>query len=299
MAENMVPGTNQDNFSEVFSKGNRTIKTLRHGVARNLLLEPMVDWILNFFVPRDRAHFVKLLLTLIVLVYVTTVTASVAFYSLFFPPLLEFMGPLIYVYTFPICLVVTVPFAFLLLATGMRMQEANERLTISSTTDSLTGIPNRGAFIQRAKDVIRQGDPPGALLLIDADNFKVINDTHGHQTGDLALMAIAEHLQECIRDGDLVGRIGGEEFGVFLPGASGEQAELIAERIRQRIAEHLLRSHDETADIRFTVSVGGVHVTRPASFERSFRVADESLYAAKAAGRNRVVFSNGHAAATA
>lgn len=169
---------------------------------------------------------------------------------------------------------------------------AHERLTVYASTDSLTGVLNRGAFSTLVDAYLRELQPEtirGAMLVIDADNFKSINDSYGHDRGDEALRSIARSIKAMVRSPDLVGRIGGEEFGVFLPGAGLDQANTVAERIR--VSVHSASFVPDGAQRELTVSVGGASFDRRIAFDDLFRVADQQLYAAKQAGRNRVMVS--------
>lgn len=171
------------------------------------------------------------------------------------------------------------------------LAEANRKLGIVAATDGLTACLNRTAFTTLVDTCLsaaarRSGHMMGALLIIDADRFKIINDTYGHQNGDAALALIAKALRASVRSGDSVGRIGGEEFGVFLPGVDRTVADAVAERLR-RAVENI----DFAVDGRphsLSISIGGVVFDRWARFEDLFRQADASLYAAKKAGRNSV-----------
>lgn len=185
----------------------------------------------------------------------------------------------------------------LLLFFSIKLRElaiAHKRLTILASTDSLTQVMSRPAFSTLVDaylsevhaDGTRQN---GALLLIDADNFKAVNDTFGHQRGDEALVSIASAIKMTVRAPDLVGRLGGEEFGVFLPGATPVQAELVAERIRRSVLDHPLVVDDTF--YKLSVSVGGAIFTGQLPFKELFRQADQQLYAAKSRGRNRVAMA--------
>ncbi len=182
----------------------------------------------------------------------------------------------------------------LLLFLTMKLRElaiAHERLTLFASTDSLTSVLNRGAFTAlvdayltgtRANDL----ETRGALLVIDADNFKSINDGYGHDKGDEALQIIAATIRSLLRAPDLVGRIGGEEFGIFLPGSDAAQAETVAERIRETINDATFRPDGNRR--KLSVSVGGAVFDHRISFNDLFRYADQQLYLAKHNGRNRV-----------
>jgi diguanylate cyclase len=128
----------------------------------------------------------------------------------------------------------------------------------------------------------------GALLVVDADYFKGINDRYGHSNGDVALKLIAERLKEEVRANDLVGRIGGEEFGVFLPRVDAASALEIAERIRRAVAHSAFAPSGVPAPI--SVSIGAAVFHGPISYERLFATADSLLYEAKYLGRNRVAY---------
>lgn len=168
---------------------------------------------------------------------------------------------------------------------------AHRRLTIYASTDSLTQVMNRAAFstlVDAYLKEVRSAEhrPSGALLIIDADNFKAVNDRYGHDRGDEALVTIAQSIKSMLRAPDIVGRLGGEEFGVFLPGANRDQAERVAERIRTSVNEANFLPGGTTHQL--SVSVGGAVFETRLPFSDLFRLADQQLYAAKQAGRNRV-----------
>ncbi|MBO6717396.1 MAG: GGDEF domain-containing protein [Rhizobiaceae bacterium] len=182
---------------------------------------------------------------------------------------------------------------FLYITTKRRELEiANLKLAMLAATDSLTACLNRRAFSARVDGWLAapaQTDAPvtGALLVVDADHFKKINDNHGHDIGDEALKAIANAIQASVRSGDFVGRLGGEEFGVFLPGATPEGAREIAECVRRGVGSTIFHPKGEL--VRLSVSVGCATFVKPADFSVLFRIADERLYRAKNEGRNRVL----------
>lgn len=167
----------------------------------------------------------------------------------------------------------------------------NHKLVVAASTDALTACLNRGAFSTRVENVLageiaRRKRAIGALLVIDADHFKSVNDRFGHAEGDEALRLIVAAIQPCLRGDDMLGRLGGEEFAVFLPGVTPVNAADIAERIRRSVADAPFRPGGNSHVL--TVSVGGALFDRPVVFEELFRVADLHLYEAKGAGRNRV-----------
>ncbi|HEY8595531.1 MAG TPA: GGDEF domain-containing protein [Devosiaceae bacterium] len=172
---------------------------------------------------------------------------------------------------------------------------AKHELTRLATTDSLTACLNRGAFTALVDAYLEQVNQPmerrsGALLVIDADHFKAINDNFGHDKGDEALRIISNAIRDIVRGGDVIGRLGGEEFGVFLPGCGIEAAEAVANRIRSTITE--AEFTPDGAPKVLTVSVGGAVFAQHIEFSELFRLADQQLYRAKEMGRNRVALLN-------
>jgi diguanylate cyclase (GGDEF)-like protein len=164
----------------------------------------------------------------------------------------------------------------------------NLRLGLVARTDSLTACLNRGAFTSKVSALLahRPAGASGALLMIDADNFKAINDLFGHNAGDEALTIIARSIRTILRAGDLVGRMGGEEFGVYLPDVDQRSAEAVAERIRRSVNLAVFAPDGQQRSL--SVSIGGVAFEGPAGFSELFRIADQRLYGAKQTGRNRV-----------
>jgi len=160
-----------------------------------------------------------------------------------------------------------------------------------ATTDSLTGLANRRCFLGQLKQewerLQRFGEPGAALLMLDIDHFKRVNDDHGHAAGDAELRRFAELVLASLRKTDQAGRLGGEEFAILLPGADGQGALEFAERLRARIAAEEVVYDDRK--LRITVSIGVTQLAQAdALAEIALRRADEALYQAKANGRNRV-----------
>lgn len=182
--------------------------------------------------------------------------------------------------------VVGVPL-FVFLAIKVRdLELLNRRLSLIARTDALTACLNRGAFTQKVEQVLEEASPGfyGALLMIDADNFKSINDAFGHAMGDEALTIIARSIRMALRPNDLVGRMGGEEFAVFLPNVSQRQANLIADRIRRCVTTASFTPSG--IDHALSVSIGGAVFEDYTSFSSLFRIADRQLYGAKKLGKN-------------
>lgn len=183
------------------------------------------------------------------------------------------------------------PFFFYFSLKLRELADANRKLGLLAATDGLTKCLNRSAFTAlveaRLETLVPEGDHVyGALLVIDVDNFKQINDRFGHHHGDVALGLIARAIRTSVRSGDNVGRLGGEEFGVFLPGVDRFAAETVAERLRRGVEKIAFIADGRHHEL--TVSVGGVVFDRRDSYEHLFRLADERLYAAKREGRNTV-----------
>ncbi|MGE4219576.1 MAG: diguanylate cyclase [Alphaproteobacteria bacterium] len=164
------------------------------------------------------------------------------------------------------------------------------RLECLATHDSLTGILNRGGFLAQSSAALaaQAPDAPVTLLMLDIDRFKRINDTHGHPVGDRTLIAFTLATRSCLRDGDLFGRLGGEEFAILLTGCGRDTAEAIAERICRTFAATAIPVPDGTV-LNATVSIGATFSAAAQSrFEDLLAQADAALYRAKQAGRNRV-----------
>jgi len=164
-----------------------------------------------------------------------------------------------------------------------RLQKRLSKAEEEARRDPLTGVANRRAFAQAAA---AREQEPYALLLLDLDHFKKINDTYGHEAGDLALVQVARALQRRLRTGDLVARIGGEEFVVLLAGVGLQDAMRVAEELRRRIKQ--LRCETEAGSFACTVSVGVAWHRPGQTLAQVLRAADRALYAAKRKGRDRV-----------
>ncbi len=179
--------------------------------------------------------------------------------------------------------------------THAQLAAAHRRLEDKASRDHMTGMLNRESFFA-ALDRSRNKINRGALLIIDADHFKKINDSYGHLTGDAALLEMAAAITRAIRMGDILGRIGGEEFGAFLVGASDKEATRVAERIRLEVELIRFQPVDERT-VPLTVSIGGTACAVDATISDLMRAADKRLYEAKNRGRNLSVFEAGISAA--
>jgi diguanylate cyclase (GGDEF)-like protein len=169
----------------------------------------------------------------------------------------------------------------------IRTKEAYRELAIR---DSLTGLWNRRMILDQLGSELHRAEREGKALgvaIADLDHFKRVNDTLGHAAGDAVLREVAERMRSAVRDCDSVGRYGGEEFLLVLPGCDGPAGLQVAERVRLRVARTPVQAGDEAVPI--TVSLG-LAFSRRADVEPEalIQAADEALYRAKAAGRNRV-----------
>ena len=162
-------------------------------------------------------------------------------------------------------------------------------LAAAARTDAKTGLLNAGAWQREAAVEVTRAQTPLAVAIADIDHFKAVNDTHGHLAGDIVLAAVSAAMRDLLRDCDLCGRFGGEEFALLLPSTTAAQALEITERIRQGISQ-LAIPRDGTAAIRVTISIG---VAVPSQARRTLddllAAADHALYQAKHSGRDRVV----------
>lgn len=165
------------------------------------------------------------------------------------------------------------------------LEVTNAKLFEKSSRDSMTGLLNREAFFNHL-DKVRTLQPC-SLLIIDVDHFKKINDVYGHYTGDGALMAIARCITECVGQENSIGRIGGEEFGVYLATDDNNQVDSIAEIIRAEVSNIEFRTA-ENEGVALSVSIGGVVDISNATVAEHFQTADRKLYEAKRNGRNCV-----------
>jgi diguanylate cyclase (GGDEF)-like protein len=182
-------------------------------------------------------------------------------------------------------IILGVPILFYMLLRQQELKLAYARLDVVASTDWLTETLNRRAF-DTAATTLLEGTVTGALLILDADHFKRINDRFGHDVGDVALQKLAAVLQANVRQGDLVGRIGGEEFAVFLRDADYDTAQATAERLRAAICAIDFAPGGVSCPI--SVSIGGATAGHAVRFAELFRIADQQLYGAKDGGRNRV-----------
>jgi diguanylate cyclase len=173
------------------------------------------------------------------------------------------------------------------------LRSKNVLLAALSSTDGLSGLLNRRCWEEAAANEFarcRRIGHPSALMMLDIDHFKTINDRDGHPAGDRVIREVAALLRDTLRHHDIPGRYGGDEFGVVLAGTDARGAPVIAERIRKRIESAVLEPRHR---VRTTVSIGTAVLDRgDANYLDWIARADRALYAAKGAGRNRAVHAD-------
>lgn len=172
------------------------------------------------------------------------------------------------------------------------LRAANERLKRLAMTDPLTGCANRRHFMQCATEAVAQAVRDGAplsLAVLDLDDFKRINDTHGHPAGDAVLVMAGQFLTGHLRETDLVGRVGGEEFALLMPNTDAEGATMLAERLCVTLAAGQVSG--DNATIQVTASIGVAELRPDDDLDTLYARADSALYAAKQGGRNRVILA--------
>jgi diguanylate cyclase (GGDEF)-like protein len=177
--------------------------------------------------------------------------------------------------------------AFFAFRCGMMIKD----LHILAYTDKLTELYNRRFFVGKMVDEMKKlkhNDLGISLLMIDVDNFKIVNDTYGHIAGDLVLKELADIIKPNIRVRDTITRFGGEEFAIILPQTNKERAIIVAEKIRNLVANHVFRFKEDERNV--TISIGVVSVRDQVDTQLLIDLADRALYKAKER-KNAVVFS--------
>jgi len=179
-----------------------------------------------------------------------------------------------------------------LLEQSAALQHSNRELERLSLTDPLTGLGNRRLFekcVESDTALFRRHGDPSSLLVLDLDAFKMVNDTHGHDVGDLILCRFADLLRQNMRETDIVCRLGGEEFAVFLRRADASTAMDIAEKLRAQVENMRVQVGDDLS-VSVTVSIGAATLSSPGNLvtaEALYKAADEAMYISKQRGRNR------------
>lgn len=171
-----------------------------------------------------------------------------------------------------------------------QLSVAMNKLEKSNQTDGLTQVANRRYWEERCIiefDTAQRHDRPLSLMLFDLDKFKNINDTFGHRGGDQVLVELAAKIKDLLRSADLIGRYGGEEFGIICPNTGGKGAAELSERIRKEVQMHKIMFEGQA--IFVTLSIGVIEISdQYKSYEEMLSRADMALYQSKREGRNRV-----------
>jgi diguanylate cyclase (GGDEF)-like protein len=173
-----------------------------------------------------------------------------------------------------------------------KLRDALDEARKASETDALTGVANRRALVRHATQELKRAQrykTPLTVVFLDLDNFKEVNDTHGHPTGDACLTLVAQTLQLTVRRVDCIARLGGDEFAVLLPDTTKEAASLVIKKLQRAINDGMARYQWPV-----TCSIGAITHTRPdpkLTVDDLLREADMAMYKAKVAGKNRVQIS--------
>ncbi len=176
--------------------------------------------------------------------------------------------------------------------TVKRLQRKMEEVADMATIDELTGLYNRRALFSRLAEEHSRSKRYGqgfSLLLIDIDDFKNVNDKHGHQVGDGILKGLGAFLRQNLRDSDFPSRYGGEEFLCLLPSTDVDQAVQVGNKIRQLLSQSILSNKKKDVSLQITVSIGIAAFTPEDDIDTLIKRADDALYLAKRQGKNRVV----------
>ena len=251
----------------------------------------LLSWMIDrLFIIRDTRSAIRMTLLWSLIIAFVAVFATQYMYRAFFPEIIAQYGEQLRDLAFVLTLAIALPFVGLFAAVTLRMSSFNSHLQEMARRDGLTGLLNRSAL----EDIIRRrtGEPRGenaeedALILIDIDHFKSINDTHGHAAGDHVLRMVSVCIAGNVFERDHVARIGGEEFAVYLLGSGASGAVDAAERIRAALEDN--KTYYEGNIIRVTASLGGALFLPDSSYHTIFQGADFALYRAKRGGRNKV-----------
>ncbi|WP_373490622.1 GGDEF domain-containing protein [Parasphingorhabdus sp.] len=171
--------------------------------------------------------------------------------------------------------------------TQTKLRTANKVLEQRVNVDGMTGLLSRDSFLSQL-DQLRAAEASSVLMIVDVDHFKNINDNFGHPIGDQALMLLGKIFRKTLRRNDLVGRIGGEEFGIFLPATSAPEGQIIGEIIRHEIENTIFEPYQNMRHV-ITVSIGVTDIVPCQQRAAMLGNADTALFTAKRRGRNQVV----------
>ncbi len=180
-------------------------------------------------------------------------------------------------------IVIAFPATYLIASANLKAFDLTQELRQLVERDRLTDVATRDYFFSRME---AEPDAYGVSVMVDIDHFKSINDSHGHLVGDAVIRDVAEVLRSCCRAEDIICRFGGEEFVIFLASADKDAGATMAERMRKAVEAHQISADEMT--LQATVSVGASLKEHADSITHAIKRADDALYRAKKAGRNRV-----------
>jgi diguanylate cyclase (GGDEF)-like protein len=187
---------------------------------------------------------------------------------------------------------VSTPIAFTLMALLRQLESSRQEAQQAATTDLLTGLFNRRQWLEVANPEMQRSESAGdaaAVMLLDVDHFKRVNDLYGHATGDAVLHSVARICRETLRPGDICARWGGEEFIVLLKGAETPHATQIAERLRSAVETSAVNHGERRVSVTASIGIASSREHLAGyDLEDLIHLADSAMYAAKQAGRNRV-----------
>lgn len=230
------------------------------------------------FAPKSRLDWFAKILTFLALINAFSIGVEMMLIGHLKNPLSEHLA---------LVTIVAAPFIILALSLIDYLNKLQNRLAILASTDMLTGLLNRRAFLE---DLEASQPRSGVVLFLDIDHFKRINDTYGHAAGDACIRSVAQCIENSVRHSDVVGRLGGEEFAVFLNEAPLSDARKFGERLTRGVSVPV----DGVApEITVTLSVGAANWQSRAGFDEMLQRADEALYKAKRSGRARLVVWSG------
>jgi diguanylate cyclase (GGDEF)-like protein len=176
----------------------------------------------------------------------------------------------------------------------LKVNELEKQMRELAAYDSMTNLYNRGSCLLALECAIRQikrTQTDLVILYIDIDHFKDINDTYGHDVGDIVIKHFANYLKNSLRESDIIGRIGGEEFLVGLPSLELEKGKTVAEKLKAGVANNLIViNNDTTIHVTISIGISIYRYTEEINLREILKKADIALYNAKNSGRNRVCF---------
>ncbi len=177
---------------------------------------------------------------------------------------------------------------------SLRIKNLQDKLLENSIKDALTGLYNRRYINERSIQEFsrcKRHENPFSLVIFDLDHFKNVNDTYGHEVGDLVLRSIASIFQKSIRNSDILGRFGGEEFLILMPETKPENASKVLEKVKNLLLDSPILHKDKDLQITFSAGIAGGSLDSILGMDQLFQLADSRLYEAKKSGRNKIVYA--------